>query len=272
MTTKKLIILAVTVPFILGALGTGGYFTYNALVKQEATNKKDLEKFGLAVIPQTSRPPSLTADEQHEIYRDSTGILGGAQKTASFPEEKLSATEKVIRSLILDKKNLIAEQQVLRNEMATLHSRIAELEEYRQLNKHFAPETIAQELVKVRATLKKYLLNAPSAARFNNRQIDIMSAASATEYDKFIRRNRLILSDFQRDELVNLFLPEFAFCLGDGIDVATNSAAEERNLARFFEKNDISLLKPALRQDLDTILKPCQSTLHEQLATYTPKK
>ncbi len=271
MKTTKLVMLAVGVPVLLGILGTGGYFTYEALIKQDQANNKDLEKFGLTILPHAPTPPPKE-EETKNIYKESTGVLGATQQVASFPDEKLNPTQKVIRGLMTDKENLIEEQNALRDEIDALNARIAELEEYKRLNEHFAPDSIAEELAKVKAKLKQYLLNSPSAARFNNRQIEIMSSASTVEYDKFIRRNRLILSDFQRDELVNIYLPEFAFCLGDGVDIAANSAAEERSLARFFEENDISLLRPALRRDLDTVLKPCQSALHEQLARFDAKK
>ncbi|WP_370298488.1 hypothetical protein [Pontibacterium sp.] len=273
MTVKKILVLTVVVPVVLGVLGVGGYYGSQALMQNDAANNKDLEKFGLAVLPQSPNPqPTLSEKEQQAIYQQSTGVLGATQEVATFANDKLSPTQKVIKGLMSDKEQLVKDKEELSDEITQLKARIAELEEYKRLNEHFAPDKISEELTKVKARLKKYLLNSPSAARFNNRQIDIVSSASTVEYDKFIRRNRLILSDFQREELVNIYLPEFAFCLGDGVDIAANSAVEERDLVRFFETQDISLLKPALRQDLDTVLTPCQEALHEQLAKFTPGK
>ncbi|WP_372833413.1 hypothetical protein [Pontibacterium sp.] len=271
MAAKNIIVLTLVVPIVLGVLGVGGYYGYNALIKQEANNNKDLEKFGLAVLPQSTSAPSATDEkERHAIYQQSTGVLGTTQEVATFADEKLSPTQKVIRGLMSDKEVLLEEKKKLNEDIDTLKARIAELEEYKRLNQHFAPDKISAELAKVKARLKKHLLNSTSAARFNNRQIEIISGASAVEYDKFIRRNRMILSDFQREELVSIYLPEFAFCLGDGVDIAANSASEERKLVRFFEEQDITLLTTALKQDLDTVLTPCQEALHEQLAKYTP--
>lgn len=273
MAVKKVIILALVVPITLAVVGVGGYFGYSALMKQDANNNKDLEKFGLAVLPQSTSGP-LTTDEKERrtVYQQSTGVLGTTQEVATFVDEKLSATQKVIRGLMSDKEQLLEEKKDLNQDINTLQARIAELEEYKRLNEHFAPDKINEELAKVKARLKKHLLNSTSAARFNNRQIEIISSASTVEYDKFIRRNRMILSDFQREELISIYLPEFAFCLGNGVDIAANSAAEERKLARFFAERDISLLTTALKQDLDTVLTPCQEALHQQLAKYTPGK
>lgn len=270
MATKKIIMLAVVLPVTLAVLGVGGYFGYNAMIKQDAKNNKDLEKFGLAVLPQTTTPITRTPEEQHAIYQESTGILGASQQVASFPDEKLNPTQKVIRGLMSDKEALLAEQDELKAHIEELNTRIAELEEYKRLNEHFAPDSMDEELSKVKAKLKKALLNTPSASRFNNRQIDIMSAASTAEYEKFIRHNRLILSEFQRDELVRLYLPEFAFCLGDGVDLATNSASEERLLTRFFESPETTELPAVLLKDFETVLKPCQGLLHDRLAKYSP--
>lgn len=267
---NKALMYGLVVPITLGVLGVGGYFGYNALMKQEETNNKDLEKFGLAVLPQTPAPETPLEKERQAIYQESTGVLGATQEVASFPDEKLSPTQKVIKGLMGDKENLMEEKRELEDEIHALKVRIAELEEYKRLNEHFAPDKIDEELRKVKARLKKHLLNSPSAARFNNRQIEIISAASTEEYNKYIRRNRLILSDFQREELIGIYLPEFAFCLGDGVDMAANSAIEERNLALFFNDGDISVLAPALRKDLETVLAPCQNALHDQLAKFSP--
>ncbi|MDI3325981.1 hypothetical protein QKW35_16500 [Pontibacterium granulatum] len=273
MTTKKILVLAIVTPIVLGVLGVGGYYGSQALMQNDAANNKDLEKFGLTVLPKSPTPtPTQDDEELKDIYKKSTGVLGATQEVATFADDKLSPTQKVIKGLMNDKDQLVQDKEELYDEIAQLKAKIAELEEYKRLNEHFAPDKISEELAKVKARLKKNLLNSPSAARFNNRQIDIVSSASAVEYDKFIRRNRLILSDFQREELVNIYLPEFAFCLGDGVDIAANSAVEERDLVRFFETQDISILKPALRQDLDTVLTPCQEALHEQLSKFTPGK
>ena len=273
MSTKKILTFAVVVPIVLGVLGVGGYYGSQALMQNDAANNKDLEKFGFAVLPNvSSTTPTQDDQELKDIYQKSTGVLGATQEVATFADETLTPTQKVIKGLMSDKEQLVKDKEELNDEITQLRAQIAELEEYKRLNEHFAPDKISEELTKVKARLKKYLLNSPSAARFNNRQIDIVSSASAVEYDKFIRRNRLILSDFQREELVSIYLPEFAFCLGDGVDIAANSAVEERDLARFFETQDISILKPVLRQDLDTVLTPCQEALHQQLAKFTPGK
>ncbi len=255
MQTKKIITFVIVVPLILAVLGIGGFLAYNEMQGQHEQNLKDLEKFGFTVLPTST-------------YTESTGELGEIQVPSTFTEEKLTPTQKVIKGLMADKEALLEEQKSLNQQIDDLKAEIATLEEYKKLNEHFAPLTIAEEVASVEKQLKRLLVDMPDARRFSNLQIEAMSAASGNEYKKFIGGKRLILSDIEREALVEQYFPEFAFCIGDGIEIAANSPREERLITSFFRRPADSPLTINLKADLDVVIKPCQSALYARLAEY----
>lgn len=255
MNTKKIIMISVIVPIVLALLSGGGYLIYNEMQGQHAQNLKDLEKFGFTVLPTNT-------------HSESTGELGVKQLPATFTEDKLTPTQKVIRGLMDDNEQLIEEQRGLNSQIESLKEEIAALQNYKKLNEHFAPLTIAEEVSAVERQLKKLLLDMPDARRFSNLQIEAMSASAGNEYKKFIGGKRLILSDNERELLVKDYMPEFSFCVGDGIEIAANSPREERLITTYFRKQDESLLPLNLKADLDTVIKPCQTALYARLSNY----
>lgn len=255
MNTKKIIIFGVLTPLILAALAGGGFFIYNKMKGQHAQNLQDLQKFGFTVLPTNT-------------HSESTGELGVKQLPSTFNENKLTPTQKVIRGLMDDNEQLIEEQQALNNKISALKEEIAALQNYKKLNEHFAPLTIIEEVAAVERQLKKLLLDMPDARRFSNLQIEAMSASAGNEYKKFIGGKRLILSDNEREALVTDYMPEFAFCVGDGIEIAANSPREERIITTYFRKQNDDILPINLKTDLDTVVKPCQTALYARLANY----
>ena len=255
MSTKKNIVLLIAIPAILIALGGGGFIMYNQMQGQHAENLKDLEKFGFTVLPSNT-------------HSESVGELGAKQLPSTFHESKATPTQKVIKGLMDDNEQLIEEQRELRSEIEALKAEIASLENYKSLNEHFAPLSLAEEITAVERQLKKLLLDMPDARRFSNLKVEAMSAAAGHEYKKFIGAKSLILSASEREALVRDYLPEFAFCVGDGIDIAANSPREERLITTFFRQQDSSILPNNLRSDLDTVVKPCQTALYERLSNY----
>ena len=245
----KTAVIATAALFAVGTISFVGY----AFMSDSGSSKK-LEKFGYAVLPAS-------------FYDDTVGSLGHKQVPATFAEEKLTPTQKVVKGLRQDKKNLIKEQTALREQIADLEKQVAELQQYRRLNEHFAPDNIADETAAVETGLKRFLVTNPAASRFSNIQIEIMSAASAIEYRRYISHNRLILSEKQRTSITSNFLPEFAFCVGDGAELAANNSSELIKIAEYFRQEDKNKLNSALKQDLNSVVEPCQATLYEQFAT-----
>lgn len=251
----KYIVIGIVVPLLLGGLGVGGFFVYKEMQGQHAENLDSLEKFGFAVLPPTT-------------YEESKGELGAKQLPATFAEDQLTPTQKVIQGLMDDNDQLIDEQNALKAEIASLKQEIAELEKYKQVNERFAPLTLAEEIVEVESQIKTKLIDMPDARRFTSLQIEAMSASVGNEYKKFIGAKRLIFSNSERELFIDKYMPEYAFCIGDGIEIAANSPREERQITNFFRKQDASLLDSALKSDLESVIKPCQAALFARLNEY----
>ncbi len=251
---KKIVVLGVILPIIIAVLGVGGYFAYQEMQGQHAQNLKDLEKFGFAVLPTE--------------FQETKGELGQNQLPPTFAEDRMTPTQKVIKGLMEDNDQLIEEQQGLRMEIASLKAHIAELENYKKLNEHFAPLTIAEEITAVEKQIKKLLVDMPDARRFNNLQLEAMSASVGNEYKKFIGGKRLILSSKEREDLIKAYMPEYAFCVGDGIEIAANSPREERLITSYFRQQKDGILSSDLKTDLETVTKPCQTALYARLNDY----
>ncbi|WP_415896572.1 hypothetical protein [Neptuniibacter sp. QD57_21] len=255
MNTRKLLVVLIIIPIVLAVLGGGGYFAYNEMQGQHKENLKDLEKFGFTVLPSN-------------VHTETTGELGTKQLPATFAQDKLTPTQKVIKGLMADNEKLLDEQEIYKKQIEGLKAEIAALEQYKKLNEHFAPLTIVEEIAAVEKQLKQILIDMPDARRFSNLQIEAMSAAAGNEYKKFIAGKRLILSEFERESLVKKYMPEYSFCVGDGIEIAANSPREERLITQFFRKQDSSKLTSDLKNDLSTVIKPCQTALYQRLADY----
>lgn len=252
---KKFVMIGIVVPVVLAILGVGGFFIYKEMQGQHEQNLKDLEKFGFTVLPNTP-------------YEESKGALGENQLPATFAQEKLTPTQKVIQGLMDDNKQLIEEQQALQDKIDALKAQVADLENYKMLNEHFAPLTIAEEIKAVEKQIKTLLIDMPDARRFSDLQINAMSASVGNEYKKFIGSKRIILSDNEREDFIKQYMPEYAFCVGDGIEIAANSPREERAIATYFREQTDQALSNELKTDLETVVKPCQTALYSRLSSY----
>ncbi|SFG53997.1 hypothetical protein [Neptunomonas qingdaonensis] len=249
---NKLILFAMIIPLILTGLGIGGYILYQRIDSQQAKNSKELERFGYEMVG--SSRSTETADD-----------LGVSQLSSTFDQDKLTPTQKIIYGLNRDKDGLLAENKTLQTQIQELQAQVTELTKYKQLNEHFAPQQLKDELRSVEHQLKAYLIRSADAERFSTIQIEIMSAAGAAEYKAFITRNRLMLSEDKKQNLISNYLPAYAFCVGDGVEIAANSRSEERKLANFFRTEDTGSLTEALFQDLSSVLTPCQLSIREKL-------
>ncbi|MGY8869936.1 MAG: hypothetical protein ACKVJE_05800 [Pseudomonadales bacterium] len=225
---------------------------YQKMDAQHKQNSKELERFGYEMVA-TSRS------------METTGKLGAVQLPPTFDLDKLTPTQKVIHGLMRDKDGLLDENKVLQSEIEKLESQIKELTAYKELNEHFAPQKLKDELRSVERQLKAFLIRSPDADRFSTMQIEIMSAAGAAEYKAYITRNRLMLSEDMKLAVISDYLPAYAFCVGDGVEIAANSRTEERKLANYFRTEDSSSLPEVLFQDLSSVLAPCQLSVRKKL-------
>ncbi len=254
---KVSLLLLIIIPIALAIGAVATFFVYERMQDQHQMNLADLEKFGYEMVPSPT-------------YNESTGELGAKQLPATFAEKKLTPTERVIRGLMQDKENLLAEQQSLKDQITALQNQIAELKEYQKLNKHFAPETFEQELKRTKAQLKAALLRLPESERYSNVHIEIMSAAGMQEYARFVRANRLMLDQAQRANIIQQHLPAYAFCVGNSVDLAANDLDELRLLIQWFNEPDTTRLPNLLAEDLDKLLPTCQQPLRQSLDASLP--
>lgn len=245
---------AVGAIFLAASAGIAGFVVYPMMMETHEANYVNLEDVGEALGAK-------------EIYEETTGELGAKQMPSTFADDKLTPTQKVIKGLVDDRDSLIQDNKVLEDRIAELKLEIAALENYKETNERFAPLNAAEEQAMVESLVKKFLINSEDAERFSTLQIEVMSAVSAMEFSKFVGRNRLILDDKQRKSLVDRHFPEFAFCVGDGVDVAANSNRELTAISYFIRSQDPSRISPVLLQDLETVLKPCQNALFANLSS-----
>lgn len=258
MKSGKTTLLLILLPLLLIAMGVSGYLVYRKMQAQHEVNLADLEKFGYEMVPS-------------DTYTESTGMLGADQLPATFTEKKLTPTERVIRGLMQDKENLLAEQATLKSQIEALQKQVEELQTYKQLNEHFAPETFRDELLRIKAQLKGILTRMPEAERFSNIRLEIMAAAGMQEYRRFVSSNRLMLDQPQRAQIVSEYLPAYAFCVGNAAELAANNRDEERLLVGWFNDPDNTRLPPALAEDLNKLLPACQKPLRERLEASLPQ-
>lgn len=254
---KAGLLLLVLILIALAIGGVASFFLYERLQEQHQINLADLEKFGYEMVPSNT-------------YTESIGELGVKQLPATFAEKKLTPTERVIRGLMQDKENLLAEQQTLRDEIAALKQQISEFEEYKKLNSHFAPETFAEELRRTKLQLKNMLIRLPEAERYSNTQLEIMAAAGMQEYKRFVSANHLMLEPSQKAIILRDHLPGYAFCVGNAVELAANSRQEQQLLIDWFNQPDDATLPSALAGDLDKLLPGCRLPLRQALQDSLP--
>ncbi len=251
------ILLLVLIPLMLIIGGVISFFAYQKMQSQHQLNLAELEKFGYEMVPT-------------DLYTETVGELGANQLPSTFGEKKLTPTERVIRGLMQDKENLLAEQQVLKSQISALQQQIAELEDYKRLNQHFAPATFEEELAETKAILKSTLARMPESEPFDNTRLDVMAAAGTHEYRRFVSANRLMLDRPQKAIIIEELLPVYAFCVGNAVDLAANSRAEEHLLTDWFNAPDDTRLPTALAADLNKLLPTCQLPLREALRDTLP--
>lgn len=241
---------------LLLALVTGGgyFFLYPMFVDVSEQNEKEFEGAAKAM-------------GAADFYEETEGVLGAKQKPATFADDKLSPSQKVIRGLMDDREELIQGNKKLERRIDELTAEIKALEDYKETNERFAPLNAAEEKAVVEAMVKRFLIDSEDAVRFSNMQIEIMAAAAAKEFGEFIGRNHLMLTDEERAKMVDEHLTPYAFCVGDGVDVAANNNRELRAVSYYMRSEDASRITPILLNDLKAVLTPCRTDLFAALST-----
>ena len=235
---------------IAALLGGGGYFAYLKLQAQTDKNSESLASAGDVLVGDSYKPNSEKLTEE---------------EMAPTINTKLKPSRKVVKSLQRENIKLSIEIIKLKDQIASLNNEVAELEDYKVTNERFAPKRLKDEMADIERQVKAFLLESDDAARFSSMHIEIMAAASALEYKEYITRNRLMVTKIQRSKIAIEFLPGYSFCVGDGIELAANSAREFDLVASKFRGTSTVALPSRLKKDLDSVITPCQNTLRAQL-------
>jgi hypothetical protein len=250
MSAKKKPLVIIIAVVVIALLGGGGYFAYLKLQAQTDENVKNLEGAGDVLVGDAYKPKEDDLSEE---------------QMAPTIDAKLKPSKKVVRSLQKENVKLSVEIIQLQEQIESLKKEIDELEEYKMTNERFAPKRIQDEMADAERLVKAFLLDSTDAERFSVVQIEIMAAASALEYKEYIMRNRLMVTKKQRAKLSTEYLPGYAFCVGDGIELAANNAREFDLIASKFRGLTILALPRKLQKDLDSVITPCQNALRSQL-------
>lgn len=248
---KRLIKIGISLLLVIG-LGVAGYFLYPILASKQEANTVAFEKFGLIVSPGND-------------FQRSTGELGAVQLPATFSEENLSPEEKVVSSLIKDINALVEVNTTLKRRVESLELKIADLEDYRAKNIRYAPEQFDLELARVRSELESRLRALPEAQRYSDLMVELMAIAGQQEYIHIVRANDLIMDEARKAIVVQRYLPNYSFCVGNALSVAANSSRELRAVASWLTEPELNPLPADLKADLDIVLPPCQLSFRDAL-------
>ncbi len=241
-------------PILLIITIVAGYFIYNAIAEQQEANRKKVEGFGELVIP---------LDSLNSVPETNTS------NGPSIGNKNMSPTQKVIETLKEERAKLLEEALVMREEISTLNEKVAELEKYKRTNERYAPHTFDEEVSRVHTRMKQLLASQEEAKRFSSTQQKGMAAASAQEYRRFLTMHKLLLEPNQVDTVVQTHLPVFAYCIGDGMDIAANNSSEEKQIVEFFKTQRTDLMSSRLKSDLKAIIEPCQELFAKQMSGLT---
>ncbi|SER01162.1 hypothetical protein SAMN03080615_03589 [Amphritea atlantica] len=246
--------LLIGAPVLLIIACVTGYFVYHMISAQQAENRKKVEGFGELVIPLDTTTPQATDDPS---------------LNPSIAQDAMTPVEKVISTLKEERFKLLNEAEVMREQITTLQAKVDELELYKRTNERYAPHTFDEEVSTIHTRMKQFLASQEESKRFNSNQLKGMAAASAQEYRRYLTMNKLLLDQDQIDDVVNHHLPVFAYCIGDGMDIAANNRAEELQVLEYFKTEKTDLMSSRLKSDLKAVLEPCQELFAERMSSFS---
>ncbi|MDO6561808.1 hypothetical protein Q4488_00275 [Amphritea sp. 1_MG-2023] len=251
--SKLKLTLLIGVPLLLIVAALTGYIIYTAVSAQQAENREKVENFGELIIP-----------------LDSTLSQSATNLNPTINQEGLSPTQRIIMTLKDERSKLIEEAVSMREEISSLQAQVADLNRYKLTNERYAPHTFNEEVSTVHTRMKQILASQEESKRFTYTQLKGMAAAAAQEYRRYLTMHKLLLDKNDIDTVVNNHLPVYAYCIGDGMDIAANNRIEEQQVVEYFKTSRTDLMSARLKSDLKAILKPCQALLAERLAYLSP--
>jgi hypothetical protein len=238
-------------PMLLIILIAAGYFIYVGISEQQDENRKKVEGFGEMVSPADSGPGNPATDPE---------------LAPSIGKSNLSPTQRVISNMKKERVKLLDEAIKMREQITGLKAKVAELELYRKTNERYAPRSFNEEVSKVHTRMTQLLVSQDETKRFSSSQLKGMAAASAQEYRRYLTSRKLLLDPDQIDTVVTNHLPVYAYCIGDGMDIAANNRSEEQLVIEYFKTEKTELMGSRLKSDLKAIIAPCQDLFAQRMS------
>ncbi|WP_299200747.1 hypothetical protein [uncultured Amphritea sp.] len=241
-------------PLLLIISAASGYFIYTTISEQQAENRKKVENFGELVIPLDS---TVTDAD----------ILNNLAPTIA--KEDMTPTQRVITTLKDERFKLLNEAEVMREQITTLQAQVTELEQYKRTNERYSPHTFDEEVSTIHTRMRQLLASQEESRRFSSTQLKGMAAAATQEYRRYLTMHKLLLDQDQIDKVVNVHLPVYAYCIGDGMDIAANNRTEELLVIEYFKTEKTELMGSRLKSDLKAIIEPCQELFAQRMEEFS---
>lgn len=193
-----------------------------------------------------------------------------SQADASSPAitADMSPTEQLIQALSFEKKQSLAQVVKLKKLLDERAQQLAELKQYHDSTDRYAPLPTREERDRAYGQLSAYFEETGDAGRFNSFEKQAMSFSAANTYVEMIKRNRLVLTEPLKDQIISDHLPGYSFCFGDGLKFVIDNRLQQRQLINALREQDNEYMSDKLVQQIQTITTPCVEQLQQQLASY----
>lgn len=215
------------------------------------------------------------ASQSNRVIAPSTNSdnLTSDQASSNTPakpiiDSALSPTEQLIQHLNHDKAIILNKASLLREQLNQQIQELAELKSYHDGTERFAPLPTLEERNRAQGLLLDYMQKSRDAKRFNSFEKLAMSYAAANYYAHFSTRQRLVLTEAIKDQIIQTTLPNFGFCYGDGLKIIIDNHQQERQLIKALQEQDSEYIDASLAQQIAPITKACEEQLDQQLSAF----
>ncbi len=190
------------------------------------------------------------------------------QPSGPVIDPAISATEQLILTLNYEKERALIKIEQLNKRLEEQLKEQAELQQYHDQTERFAPLPTHEERERAYKVLSQYFDSTQDADRFNSFEKQAMSLSAANRYAALTKQHRLVLTESTKDEIIYNHLPNFGFCIGDGLKFVIDNALQQRQVVNALREQDPEYMDRKLQQQISTITEPCNERLDQQLSPY----
>ncbi|MFT5722481.1 MAG: hypothetical protein ACI9W6_002810 [Motiliproteus sp.] len=252
---------------ITGRLADDFKATYDPCLKRfnRELNRQVIQQGPRTQAPDSSIDSNIGSDAP---ALELTSAAQSSEPSANTIDLSLSPTKQLIQSLGKGKETALKQAQRLKQQLVRQTQEIAELKRYQDTTERFAPLPTLEERNRAQKRLLAYLEESQDARRFNRFEKQAMSYAAANHYAGFSTRQRLVLNETIKDQIIQDLLPRFGFCYGDGLKFIIDNHQQERQLINYLNKQDREYMDIPLAQKVTTIAQPCEKELDLQFSAF----